>query len=277
MTHRITRSRLAWLASQLSDHAHTVTRILSDQRFATTRQLARFLRPAFQSDASALRQTNRLMGTLQENALVKTLQRRVGGARAGSSSYVWHLSEAGYRLDELCSLQDSAATRPVSRRRITEPSWTFLAHTLAVTELRLVSEETCRMCEIELVKAEPEPTCWAKHLGPYGQPEWVKPDLGLVTACAGYEYNWWCELDMGTERPIRINRKTDAYLRHLTSGIEQRRRGVFPVVVWVTSTLQRAEQLISIFSARTDLPAGMFQVATLEDWPRLLANTASAA
>ena len=137
MTHRITRSRLAWLTSQLSDHAHTVTRILSDQR-----QLARFLRPAFQSDASALRQTNRLMGTLQENALVKTLQRRVGGARAGSSSYVWHLSEAGYRLDELCGLQDSAATRPVSRRRITEPSWTFLAHTLAVTELRLVSEET---------------------------------------------------------------------------------------------------------------------------------------
>ena len=77
MTHRITRSRLAWLASQLSDHAHTVTRILSDQRFATTRQLARFLRPAFQSDTSALRQTNRLMGMLQENALVKTLQRRV--------------------------------------------------------------------------------------------------------------------------------------------------------------------------------------------------------
>jgi hypothetical protein len=82
---------------------------------------------------------------------------------------------------------------------------------------------------------------------------------------------------MGTERPIRINRKTDAYLRHLTSGVEQQRRGVFPVVVWVTSTLQQAEQLVSIFSARTDLPAGMFQVATLEDWPSRLANTASAA
>lgn len=82
---------------------------------------------------------------------------------------------------------------------------------------------------------------------------------------------------MGTERPIRINRKTDAYLRHLTSGVEQQRRGVFPVVVWVTSTVQRAEQLINIFSTRTDLPAGMFQVATLEDWPSRLASTASAA
>ena len=82
---------------------------------------------------------------------------------------------------------------------------------------------------------------------------------------------------MGTERPIRINRKTDAYLRHLTSGIEQQRRGVFPVVVWVTSTLQRAEQLVNIFSPRTDLPTGMFQVVALKDWPSLLANTASAA
>ena len=31
---------------------------------------------------------------------------------------------------------------------------------------------------------------------------------------------------MGTERPIRINRKTDAYLRHLTSGIEQQSRSL---------------------------------------------------
>ena len=274
MKHRLSPTCLAHLASRLNDHAHTVIALLAEQRFATTGQLARLLRPRFTSDTSALRQTNRLMKTLRQHGVASTTERRIGGARAGSSSNIWHLTEGGYRLHRLTAASQLPLERRPRRRRTSEPSWTFLTHTLAVTELRITTEEACRQSSVQLQGVESEPHCWRSYLGVHGQTEWVKPDLGLVTAGARYVDHWWCEVDMATERPVRIGRKVDAYLRYFNSGREQQLRGTFPVVVWIVPNTERAEQLAQVLGVRPELPDGMFWVTTLDEWPRRLASAA---
>lgn len=270
MNHRISKQKLQQLNQELSSAAKIVMDFLHQHRFATTKHIARLLRPNFASESSAIRQTARLMKHLASSSLVAHLKRRIGGARAGSTSSIWHLTEAGQRF---IYLTQTGHTSQVKRLRIAEPSWAFLAHTLAITELRILTEETCRQHPITITTIETEPNCWRSHLGHTGQPEWVKPNLALITRAGGFHDHWWCEVDLATERPARIHRKTDTYLRHLYCGTEQTKRGTFPVVVWLTPTPERSHQLRNLFTNTPDLPPGMFEVMELTTWAERLART----
>lgn len=270
MNQRISKQKLQQLNQELSRAAKIVLGFLHQHRFATTKHIARLLRPNFTSEPSAIRQAARLMKHLASSSLVAHLKRRIGGTRAGSTSYIWHLTEAGQRLIWLTQTRQANEKK---RLRVAEPSWAFLAHTLAITELRILAEETCRQYPITLTVVETEPHCWRRHLGSNGQPEWVKPDLALITRNNRFHDHWWCEVDLATEHPARIRRKTDTYLHHLYSGAEQTKRGTFPVVVWLTPTPERSQQLKNIFTNTPDLPPGMFEVMELTTWAERLVRT----
>jgi hypothetical protein len=266
MTSRVSRPRLERIAASLDERSWRVVRILAEHRFATTNQLARLRQSHHKTAASALRQTTRLIRHLQTLSLVHHLERRIGGQRAGSTGLIWYLTEPGFRL-----LAINAERHTTTRHHNAEPSTRFLAHTLAVMEARVLAEETSQRRGVRLLRVNTEPLCWRSHLGIHGNPEWVKPDLEIVTQVEGYEDHWWLEIDLDTEHPKRLLVKAHAYLRHYQSGIEQNQHGVFPVIVWVTATSDRAGRIADLMAADPRLPEGMFATACLNDLQALLA------
>lgn len=61
--------------------------------------------------------TTRTMRRLRATGLVSSFERKIGGVRAGSASYVWHLTEGGMRFINLKDAFDEP------RRRFIEPSY----------------------------------------------------------------------------------------------------------------------------------------------------------
>ncbi|WP_423242347.1 replication-relaxation family protein [Sporobacter termitidis] len=129
------------------------------------------------------------------------------------------MGTAGARL--LCLTDDSSA-HP-KRKRLIEPSLSFLKHTLAVAEthVQLVSISD-RHEDIELLKADVEPSCWRSYVGDSGAAAYVKPDLYIETATSEYAYHWFFEIDLDSESPSRIVRKCEQYCRYYRSETKQR-------------------------------------------------------
>jgi hypothetical protein len=195
----------------------------------------------------------RVIKRLADNGLLVRVDRRVGGFGGGSSTSIWRLSAAGYRL-----------VSGGARVRIKLPSDRFLDHRLAVADCYALLVGQANAAVIELVEFSPEPASWRSCLGPNGAAETVKPDAHFITATADYEDHWFCEVDRGTESLPTIRAKCAQYLRYRRTGKEQQANGLFPVVLWVTPTEQRAEQLRGIVTGLPDAPAGMFRVTTSE-------------
>lgn len=272
MSQRISNQKLQWVSQELTPSDKKVIDFLYNHRFATTRHISRLLRPQFANHASSIRQAARLTQKLRRYGLVNHLERRIGGARAGSTGYIWFMTEAGHRCMRLINADQTNETK---RKRATEPSWQFLAHTLAITELRITTEEVCRCQPISIVMVETEPACWRNRLGDAGHIEWIKPDLSLITSTQGYLDHWWFEVDMSTERPSRLKHKANMYLKHLYSGTEQASRGVFPKVIWLTPTSERSCQLHELFASIASLPSGIFEVMEMTQWATFLSRTTS--
>jgi len=271
MTERTPQKHLHKTAERLSERDHSLLRLVRSSRFATTKQLARFHAPRYASRASALRQTSRALKFLLEHALVSTLERRIGGRRTGSTGFVWALTPKGHRLlDALDGRQPRRRYRPEL-----EPSTAFLEHTLAVTEAHVLLEETAIAGKLDPIAFESEPTCWRRYLGPNGVVTTLKPDAFVVTAVGDYEDRSFLEIDRATEALSVIVRKCLAYQEYRRSQQEQRQHGLFPAVIWVTPTQQRADQLARRMRDEPGLAAGLFSVVALDGFVgRILAGPA---
>jgi hypothetical protein len=252
-------------ARQLTDRQTQMLRFLLTHRLATTSQLATLYRHEHATAASALRQTTRALKRMEQLQLVRTLDRRIGGAKAGSTGLVWSLTEPGARLLHL--VHGVGTSR---RYRTAEPSPMFTEHTLAVTELAVRPYDAQHTGLIEDVTVQAEPHCWRRYLGPHGVPLTLKPDLAATTTTAEYVYEWFWEIDQGSENPARVVDKCHQYAVYRQQGIEQRERGVFPAVVWIASTSKRAQLLRRHLDSTTGLPDGMFTITTIDQLPTLL-------
>ena len=190
---RIGRAQLQAIAERLDATDRALLALLAAHRYATTRQLAQIteLSGQYGSARSALRQTSRRMRRQYGLGLVAHLARRIGGTRAGSAGYVWYLTAAGQRLTD----EGRGA-----RRRFQEPSALFLAHTLAITQARVVIEQAIHAVGGHLARLRTEPACWRSWLRLGGALGWLKPDLEAITATdTGAEDHWLLEVDLDTE------------------------------------------------------------------------------
>lgn len=251
---RIGRRQLQAITEQLDTTDHDLLELLATHRYATTRQLAQLinLSQVYTSARSALRQITRRLSRHRHLGLVDHLARRIGGVRAGSTGFVWHLREPGHRL---IAQQHSTDQQPTGtgqtpavagrRRRHSEPSYAFLAHTLAITQTRLIIESAARDAGGHLTLLATEPACWRSWILPSGTQRWLKPDLEAITTTAGGEEDHWLlEVDLATENPARLLAKCHTYQDHLSSGTEQAANGgYYPQVVWVMNSAKRAEWL----------------------------------
>jgi hypothetical protein len=185
------------------------------------------------------------LASLCEAQVLARMERTVGGVRAGSKGHCFTVGVAGQRI-----------VWP-ERRRYREP-WTpnpaYLRHALGVSELYV--QLRTQMAD-RLLTYDTEPACWRSYSGPGGAPATLKPDAFAVLDLGRFEDRYFCEIDNATESGTRIVEKARAYIRYWQSGREIAASGVFPQVLWVTTTETRRDFMIGCLAR---LPAEHWQL-----------------
>lgn len=226
---RLSQRRLRELAGQLSERDRTVLTALGIVRVLSGGQLERLAFDAVAASARG-RIRRRVLGRLVELGLVVTLERRVGGVRAGSAGLVYALSAAGQRLLDL-----EAGGSAARRRQPHTPGTLFLSHALAIAELYVALVEASRRvegAELRRFAVEADARWTVRELGMEAA---LRPDALVVLGCGDIEDVWWVEVDRDTESLPRLRGKLLDYLDFARAGVAGP-GGVMPrVLVSVTS------------------------------------------
>lgn len=263
---RTTRRELGHIRQRLGQLDQALLDDIDRHRYLSTSQVARLHFTSKPNALAALRATNRALARLRDLRLISALDRRIGGVRAGSGSYVWRIAPLGHRL---LHEHDHSTGHP-TRRRATEPSLYFLKHTLAIAELHLALRDCAHPGHVRLAAVELEPASWRQYLSAGGATARLKPDLVAVTETADFEDHWFFEVDLATEAPSRILEKCQQYERYLRTGLEQRRLGVFPAVAWIVPDTARRRLLTARIGADATLTAELHRVITMDQLSDLL-------
>jgi hypothetical protein len=250
---RVGKRDLRRLRGELSDRDWAILRFIAEFRFVSTSHLrvVQFdgLHP---TPAAAARSCGRVLARLSRLRLLIKLDRRIGGLRAGSENYVYALGPIGIRLLDRRSRQGGWA-----------PSTTLLQHSLAVTDVFTSLVTAGQSDLLQVISYETEPRCW-RSLPGYGTSDTMRPDLLVVIGHGEDELHWWIEVDRGSEHRLTVKHRLELYLHYFESGQEQRQRGVFPRVCWLTTTAKRAKQLQALAEqVQGDLP--LFSVGLIEN------------
>lgn len=230
---RLSQRRLQELAGLLGPRDRTVLDALGAVRILSGSQLERL---AFDEIAPSARGRirRRVLGRLIECGLVVTLDRRVGGVRAGSAGLVYALSAAGQRL-----LAIESDTRTTRRRQPHTPGALFLTHALAVSEIYAGLVQTVR--RVPGLRVEHFAVESAARWKPSRSEEQIlRPDALAILALEEVEDVWWLEVDRSTESLPRLNGMLHRYLEFAVSG-SVGPGGVVPrVLISVTSPQRQA-------------------------------------
>jgi hypothetical protein len=223
---RLTAGGVTRLRPQLDARDWAVLHDVARCRLMTGRQL-QLLHVG--SDETAARAARRLLARLTKLGLLGRLERQIGGIRAGSAGYVYGLGASGHRL-----LHPERA-----RRRLHEVRDGFLSHTLAIADLYVRLRQAEQRGAIELLTVETEPQSWQR----LDDGDWLKPDLHVVVGVGDEALHSFVELDQGSEHSPALLRKLRQYETAYRGGSVEAAGGVFPRVVWLVPTDQRAAEL----------------------------------
>jgi hypothetical protein len=263
---RLHQEQLILLLKQLGDRDKEVLKSIRAYRYLTTDQVRRLHFRNTENEQASLRAASRALGKLKDHRLIAPLERRIGGIRAGSGSYVWAIAPAGARALEILG----TASGKTARKRLYIPSSSYLTHTLAVAEVSLRLLEMSFDGRTALLHQRLEPECWRSHVTPGGVATFLKPDLDAATCCGEYEDHWFLEVDLATESPATVARKCEQYLAYMRSGKEQEACGVFPSVVWSVPDAKRKGSLQSNIAEALDKDSRIFVVITLDELESLI-------
>lgn len=265
--------RISHLSERLSEKDLAILASLDRFRLLTSQHLQGLHFTDHASDLAAARACNRAMERLRTLGVVNSLDRRIGGVRRGSASYVWQLAAAGERYLR-------ATEGHAHRRRFMEPGGTFVTHTLAVNDVAVELIETTRASDVHLAELVTEPANWRSYLGVGGETQWLKPDLYVVLhgrdADGDYEEHFFLEIDLGTEHLPRIQAKCRTYAAYAATGAYQAQHEVFPHVVWLSADKARRNALGAAIAASSGLPSELFRVTSPEAFVGDLAASSDA-
>jgi hypothetical protein len=248
---RLSARRLRELADDLSDRDRAVLDALATARVLSGGQLERLLFIDIAPSARG-RIRRRVLGRLVASGLVQTLERRVGGVRAGSAGLVYALSAAGHRL------RDLGTSGQVRRRSAHTPGALFLAHALAVGEVFVQLHEALRGApgpRLERFAVEADARFIAGQVV-------LRPDALAVLSAGDVEDVWWLEIDRGSESAPRLRSMFGRYLAFARSG-EAGPGGVVPRVV-ISVMNERRRRLVRRVVGELPAPAGELFVVCLE-------------
>lgn len=256
---RTGREQLASLGRTLSARDFQILDSLSLHPFLTTGQLVRLHFADHMTEVSGGRVCRRVLMRLAELRVVEHLERRIGGVRAGSASFVWRLGPVGHRL---LSLAASGADSARARRK--QPSLHHLEHNLAIADAHLRLLEASATHRFDLLRVQTEPRSWRPYVGAAGERLVLKPDLYAVTASGDYEDHWFVEVDRGTESLPTLLRKCGLYEAYRRSGAEQRSNDVFPWVLWLMPSAALASKLRAAVDASRTLDHALYRITTFD-------------
>ncbi|WP_433683354.1 replication-relaxation family protein [Nocardia sp. CA-119907] len=255
------------IGDSISERDWVILRSVAEHRFLTVAQI-HALHFGELTPGSGLRITQRVLSRLRELRLLGALDRRVGGVRAGSQGMVHYIDTNGERLLK------AESGRPV-RRHMTDPSETFLKHTLAVADTHVSLVQAHRAGNSELLACQVEPAAWRPYVGMGGARLVVKPDLYAETVASAdseYEDSWFIEIDLGTETIPRLIKKCRDYEAYRRMGIEQERSdGAFPQIIWSLTAKDPAKAerrrvaLRDAIERDRELPSELFHVIAPEE------------
>lgn len=258
---RLSRGQADRVARSLGDRDRAILNTVRMHRFLTTAEIERFHFSDHSSSEAASRICRRVLKRLHQLRVLEHLDRRVGGVRAGSTSYVWRVGLLGDRL-----LRLESTDQPRARRK--EPSLRHLEHCLAVAGTHLALRDVAATGRIELLEVQTEPRCW-RTAASFGD-RILKPDLFAVTAAGDYEDHWYIEVDRATESLPTLLRKCAQYEEYRRTGAEQQARGVFPLVVWIVPDKARAAKLAAGIAASRSLDKDLYRICTPASLPALI-------
>lgn len=268
----MTRSEIRKLQRLLLPRDYRVLDSVDTYRLLTTRHIQRLhFDVPHSTPVAAARACSRVVARLRELGVLRSLERRIGGVRAGSAGFVWYVGPAGERL-----LRATAAGGSRGRRNYGEPSRHFVDHTLAVADLAVQTTEITRHGDVELLEIEAEPASWRQALSSHGTVRWLKPDLRLVTATTAYEHHWFVEVDLATEHLPVIRRQCAAYQTYRATGRYQSEHSLFPIVLWVTPDDTRTIAIRRCILRDPALDDALFQVCSRFEYAAHLDVTAHA-
>jgi hypothetical protein len=239
----------------LSERDLAILRQVAELRLVSARQIQAIHFPAagHGSQAAATRARQRAVARLIQGRLLTSLERRIGGVRAGSAGLVLALGVIGQRVLSLDG----------PRRRSYEPTSRFVDHTLAVAQLTIDVTLAARAGRVELLEHQAEPRCWREFAG-FGGRRMLRPDAFVALGVGDYELRWFVEVDRSSESLPTVLRKCQLYANYYQSGTEQARSGgVFPRVCWSVPDEKRAERVRQIIESDRALPKRLFVVTTV--------------
>jgi hypothetical protein len=248
----VTAARVAQLAEALVPSDWAVIETVRQFGLVSGPQLAAV---HFGATDAASRSARRTLRRLAEVNVLAPLERRIGGVRAGSSGLVFRLGPAGLRL-----VGDQ-------RRVGDEPGLHHLLHTLAVVDVLVRLKVAERAGTASGFTFQAEPDCWRQYVGPHGEPLVLKPDAFCDVRINDRRRLWFVEVDRGTVSTATLRQKLKRYGEYLDTGIEQaQRRGVFPRVVWVSSSERRSKHIETLCIAENDRLGVELHRLLTEEW-----------
>jgi len=249
-----TSDRLRALAQRLGERDWQVIQRVAGLRFVSGDQLTRLCFADSSDPAMNARAARRALLRLTRLGVLVRLPRSVGGVRAGSSGFVYRLGLGGHRL----AIERGLLPEWFRWRRSLTPGTLFVRHTLLVAELHTRLIESERAGRFELMALNAEPWCHRTYDGYGSQRLTLKPDSYVRLGVGPYEDSYFIEVDRGTEGSRAIARQLQAYAAYYRSGDEQRTRGVFPKVLWLAPTAERAGVIAGCLASLPGDERGLF-------------------
>lgn len=242
----ITVAQAEAIAASLSPRDQAILLDLVRVRVLSGAQLTRLYFATLVPE-SRERTRRRVLARLTEHQLVATLERRIGGTRAGSAGHVYALGIAAQRVLPLLG-SDGYTSGPSSRTRAPgTPGSLFLAHALAVAELYVQLREHERAVELTVPQFATESAAW----WPDGRAGVIKPDAYASIRRGDVEDCWWLEVDRATESLPTLKRKLTVYADFERTG----QLGPDDVVPRVLVTVPHDRRLADVRDLVAGLPA----------------------
>ena len=254
---RLSQPQLVTLADRLPDRERQIVQAVEMFRLLRADQIRRLFFHEITTTNGSARVCRRSLARLTDTGLIRRLDRRVGGVGGGGSGNAYAVTAAGRRL-----MAYWGGSGLGSDRGVHEPGAGFVEHTLAIAELYVTLIEADRDRQLELLAFDAEPTCWRTYTTPFAATVIVKPDALVRVAAGEYEHVSFVEIDRATQGRGALLRKINTYVAYYKTGREQTATGVFPQVIWITTTAARARFLTELIAG---LPADgrrLFAVTT---------------
>jgi hypothetical protein len=253
---RVSRPQLRLVWDSLSERDKYIIQAVNECKLLSSNQIQRLLFPelAHSSLTTAKTLCSRALNRLERKSILVRSARQSGGLYGGSKVYIYALGPIGARLAGKTSQDYSSIST----------GFTFLDHTLAISEFYVNLKELERSGTIKIIELQTEPSCWRSFLTSYGTAESLKQDmyLRLVNMVTSKEYYWFIEVDRSTARKWKIQTKAKVYERYY---FDTRQPGVvFPRVLWIVPNAARQRQLKKYLEASNNLVKTLHLVVTTE-------------